>query len=61
MKWNFNHFTGIDYDAKSETNAIFIIQGDGKDWADDVDQENANYDYLMFVSTPSWVELTTGR
>lgn len=23
MKWNFNHFTGVDYDAKTETTAIF--------------------------------------
>jgi alpha-amylase len=50
MKWNFNHFTGIDYDNKTKTNAIYRIHGDFKDWADDVDQENANYDYLMFVS-----------
>lgn len=27
------------------------IQGDGKDWADDVDGENGSYDYLMFVSS----------
>jgi len=26
------------------------IQGDGKDWAKDVDKENGSYDYLMFVS-----------
>lgn len=48
MEWNFNHFTGIDFDAKTGTKAIFKIKGDGKDWADDVDTENANYDYLMF-------------
>ncbi|KAL7420645.1 hypothetical protein Q5752_004596 [Cryptotrichosporon argae] len=49
FKWNFNHFTGVDYDAKTETTAIFKIQGDGKTWAEDVDGENKNYDYLMFV------------
>lgn len=48
MEWNFNHFTGIDFDAKTDTKAIFKIKGEGKDWADDVDTENANYDYLMF-------------
>lgn len=40
MKWNFNHFTGVDYDAATETNAIYKIQGDGKAWARDVDKEN---------------------
>lgn len=25
MKWNFNHFTGVDYDAKTETTAIFKV------------------------------------
>ncbi|KAK1922270.1 putative alpha-amylase [Papiliotrema laurentii] len=49
MKWNFNHFTGVDYDAKTETTAIFKIQGDGKSWASDVDKENGSYDYLMFA------------
>lgn len=46
---NYNHFTGVDYDAKTETKAIFKIQGDGKTWAKDVDKENSNYDYLMFA------------
>ncbi|KAL1405244.1 hypothetical protein Q8F55_008870 [Vanrija albida] len=49
FKWDYNHFTGVDYDAKTDTKAIYKIQGDGKTWADDVDGENANYDYLMFV------------
>lgn len=47
---NYNHFTGVDFDAKTDTTAIYKIQGDGKTWAKDVDGENANYDYLMFVS-----------
>ena len=25
LKWNFNHFTGVDYDAKTETNAIYKV------------------------------------
>ncbi|ODN77445.1 hypothetical protein L202_04623 [Cryptococcus amylolentus CBS 6039] len=49
MKWNFNHFTGVDYDAATETNAIFKIQGEGKHWATDVDKENGSFDYLMFA------------
>lgn len=49
MKWNYNHFTGVDYDDASKTSAIYKIQGDGKDWAEDVDGESGNYDYLMFA------------
>ena len=46
---SFNHFTGVDYDDKTGTKAIYKIQGDGKSWADDVDGENGSYDYLMFA------------
>lgn len=49
LKWNFNHFTGVDYDNKSSKKSIFKIQGDGKGWAKGVDKENANYDYLMMA------------
>lgn len=47
FKWNFNHFTGVDYDNKSQTTAIYRILGDNKGWALAVDGENKNYDYLM--------------
>nr|AOC97452.1 alpha-amylase [Flammulina velutipes] len=47
FKYNFNHFTGVDYDDKDGKTAIFRIQGDGKNWAQGVDDENSNYDYLM--------------
>jgi len=47
LKWNFNHFTGVDFNADGGKKAIFKIQGDGKDWARNVDDENGNYDYLM--------------
>ncbi|KAF8320734.1 putative alpha-amylase [Clavulina sp. PMI_390] len=47
LKWNFNHFTGVDYNADGGKTAIFKIQGDGKDWARNVDHENGNYDFLM--------------
>lgn len=47
FQWNFNHFSGCDYDAATDTKAIFRIQGDGKYWASGVNKENANYDYLM--------------
>ncbi|UZJ50717.1 hypothetical protein CBS101457_000037 [Exobasidium rhododendri] len=47
MKWSFNHFTGVDWDQKGGKKSIFRIEGDGKKWADDVDNENGNFDYLM--------------
>ncbi|KAG9088143.1 hypothetical protein FRC07_012657 [Ceratobasidium sp. 392] len=47
MKWTFNHFTGVDYNNDGGKNAIFRIDGNGKRWAQGVDSENRNYDYLM--------------
>lgn len=46
--WHWYHFTGTDYDAKHDREAIFKIQG--KEWAEGVDDENGNYDYLMFAN-----------
>ncbi len=47
--WHWYHFTGVDCDKKSGRNAIFRILGDGKHWAEGVDSEKGNYDYLMFA------------
>ncbi|KPV71753.1 glycoside hydrolase family 13 protein [Rhodotorula graminis WP1] len=47
MKWSHIHFTGVDYDNKTQENGIFKIQGEGKTWAKAVDKEEGNYDYLM--------------
>lgn len=47
LQWTFNHFTGVDYDQRTEKNQIFRIEGDGKSWAEDVDNENGSYDFLM--------------
>lgn len=49
MKYHWYHFTGTDYNAGNQKKAIYKIVSDNKDWADDVDGENANYDYLMFA------------
>lgn len=49
FKWNFNHFTGVDYDNKTGEKAIYRILGDGKYWADKVSNEFGNFDYLMFA------------
>ncbi|KAM7221889.1 glycoside hydrolase family 13 protein [Rhypophila decipiens] len=47
MKWNREHFTGIDYDHLKRENGVWRFEG--KQWATDVDEELGNYDYLMFA------------
>jgi len=44
MRWNKNHFTGVDYDNISSTNAVWQFMD--KSWAYEVDEELGNYDYL---------------
>ncbi|KAH6652880.1 alpha-amylase [Truncatella angustata] len=46
LKWNKDHFNGVDWDQRSKSNAIWRL--DGKKWARDVDEGNGNYDFLMF-------------
>jgi len=46
--WDFQCFSGVDFDAKTEETAIFSIQNQyGEGWQDVLDEENGNYDYLM--------------
>ncbi|KAF9437058.1 hypothetical protein BGZ76_002128 [Entomortierella beljakovae] len=47
FEWNFEHFSGTDWDARGERKAIFKIVGENKSFAEDVDGDNGNYDYLM--------------
>lgn len=49
FKWHWYHFSGLDFNNANGRSAIYMIQGDGKGWADNeqVDEENGNYDYLM--------------
>ncbi|KAK0610129.1 glycoside hydrolase superfamily [Bombardia bombarda] len=47
MKWNKEHFTGIDYDSRRGEKGVWKFEG--KEWAQDVDEELGNYDYLMFA------------
>lgn len=49
FKWDYNHFTGVDYNAENQKKAIYKIDGENKGWAWGVDHENANYDYLMMA------------
>lgn len=48
FEWHYNHFTGVDWAANLNDNSIFKFLGLGKDWAQMVDGENGNYDYLMY-------------
>ena len=48
FQWNFQHFTGVDYDSLSGRMGIFKILGENKDWAQGVSSEKGNFDYLMF-------------
>lgn len=48
FKWDFQCFSGVDYDHRTGETAIYSIQnqyGDG--WEEVLDQENGNFDYLM--------------
>lgn len=50
FKWSFQHFNGVDYDAKTGENGIFKILWEGRDWNWSVSNEKGNYDYLMFAN-----------
>ena len=43
--WNATHFDGVDWDDHEKRNGVFLLQN--KEWDQDVDGENSNYDYLM--------------
>ena len=49
FEWDFNHFTGIDFDQKNDVTGVFKILGENKYWSDGVSNEKGNYDYLMFA------------
>ncbi|HCO68013.1 MAG TPA: alpha-amylase [Dysgonomonas sp.] len=49
FEWHWFHFTGTDFNQANGKTAIYEIQGEGKSWADGVDGENGNYDYLMYA------------
>jgi alpha-amylase len=47
--WDFNCFTGVDFDNKTKETAIYSILNDyGEGWEEVVDDEKGNYDYLMY-------------
>lgn len=49
FKWHWYHFTGTDFNEANKKKAIYQIVSEGKSWAEGVDSENGNYDYLMFA------------
>ena len=44
--WDHTCFTGTDWDEKTKNNQQ-IYRFTGKQWAEETDSENGNYDYLM--------------
>ena len=47
--WGWQHFTATDYDDRSTRKGVFKIIGENKTFAENVDQELGNYDYLMYA------------
>lgn len=47
FEWNHALFSGVDYDNLTGKTAIYKIAGENKGWAENVDSELGNYDYLM--------------
>ena len=46
--WDYQCFSGVDYNAATKETAIYSIQNDyGDGWQDVMDLENGNFDYLM--------------
>lgn len=50
FKWNYNHFTGVDFDQLTGDKGIFRILGENKGWNLSVSKEFGNFDYLMFTN-----------
>ena len=45
FRWKSRHFTAVDYDDKTGISAVYKFKG--RQWAQKVDKEHGNYDYLM--------------
>jgi len=48
--WSWIHFDGTDWDHASHRAGIYKFRG-GKEWDPDVDDENGNFDFLLFNDT----------
>ncbi|KAI0342861.1 glycoside hydrolase family 13 protein [Trametopsis cervina] len=50
LKWNHEHFTGVDWDHRTRTKGVFRFVGPNhKGWSRYVDKELGNYDYLLGI------------
>ncbi|WP_202080927.1 alpha-amylase [Caldalkalibacillus salinus] len=50
FKWRWYHFDGTDWDENSQQEGkVYKFRGDYKGWDWEVDNENGNYDYLMYA------------
>lgn len=50
FRWTREHFTGVDWDQKTQTKAIYrIVEPGHKGWSRNVDTELGNYDFLLGV------------
>lgn len=48
--WDFNCFSGVDWDDNRKENGIFKLLNEyGKDWEEIPGNERGNFDYLMFA------------
>ncbi|KAI0322613.1 glycoside hydrolase family 13 protein [Amylostereum chailletii] len=48
MRWNHEHFTGLDWDDRTRTKGVYrIVGGRHRGWSRNVDRELGNYDYLL--------------
>jgi alpha-amylase len=48
FSWDFQCFSGLDFDARTRETAIFSIQNqNGEGWQNVVSKEKGNYDFLM--------------
>lgn len=45
FKWNWTHFSGVDWDENTKRSSVFQFYG--KHWDNQVDKEKGNFDYLM--------------
>jgi alpha-amylase len=48
FQWHYHHFDGVDWAENLGESTIFKFLGADKDWERLVDDENGNYDYLMY-------------
>lgn len=47
--WDSNYFNAVDFDNATNENSIFKFCKNGTDWSKDVDNENGNFEYLMYA------------